>query len=170
MDSSIDCHIMVVPLGDQRKPHELHSLLDCIAIRESVFIDEQQVPIEIEQDGKDGESGHVLLWCEGVPVGTLRFRITEDGVKLERIAILKRYRGRHLGKLLIREGVRAIRMNDLDQTIYIHAQKHASPFYRSLGFAETGEESVEAGIPHCTMLLSPEQESLLFETDVHVIS
>lgn len=167
--NSVDCHIMVVPPSEQRRSHELQSLLDCISIRERVFIDEQQVPIEIEQDGKEGESGHVLLWCEDTPVGTLRFRSTESGVKMERIAVLKAFRGRHLGRLLIREGVRAIRMNNCDQTIYIHAQKHAAPFYRSLGFRETGEETIEANIPHCTMLIDLEHEERLLETEVQVV-
>ena len=158
-------HIMILPLGVPRKPYEMQSLIDCMTIRERVFIQEQQVPQEIDQDGKDGESAHVLLWHEDKPIGTLRYRITEEGVKMERIAILKEYRGRHLGRLLIREGLRAIRMNELHQNIYIHAQEHAGPFYTALGFRETGERTVEAGIAHITMRISAEQEQTLLDCD-----
>lgn len=164
-----DCHIMIVPIGLQRQPFELQSLLDCITIREQVFVEEQQVPFGIEQDGRDNESGHILLWTEGVPVGTLRFRPTDEGIKLERIAILKEFRGRHLGKLLIREGLRAVRMNNLQGSVYIHAQEHAAPFYASLGFEETGEHTVEADIPHTTMRITEEKEGRLLDTDPHLV-
>lgn len=164
-----DCHVVIIPQGPQRQPYELQSLLDCIAIREQVFITEQHVPIGIEQDGKDSECGHILLWTEGVPVGTLRFRTTDSGIKLERIAVLKEYRGRHLGKLLIREGIRAVRMNNLEGQIYIHAQEQASSFYASIGFEEIGEHTVEADIPHTTMYIPYEQESRLLDSDPHCI-
>ena len=163
--SSDSCHITVIPLGNQRKPHELQSLLDCIAIREMVFVEEQHVPIMVEQDGKDNESGHVLMWFKGAPVGTLRFRDTNQGVKLERIAILKEFRGRHLGKLLIREGVRAARMNGLSGTIFLHAQQQAAALYASLGFKETGERTIEANISHVTMHLGSAAEATLLEMD-----
>ncbi|MDD3822910.1 MAG: GNAT family N-acetyltransferase [Sphaerochaetaceae bacterium] len=159
------CHITVIPLADQRQQHELQSLLDCMAIREQVFIVEQHVPMAIEQDGRDNESGHVLLWAQGNPVGTLRFRPTEEGVKMERIAILKEFRGRHLGRLLIREGLRAIRMSGLTERVYIHAQEHAASFYASMGFVPTGEHTVEANIPHETMQIDTDTEERLLDMD-----
>jgi len=160
-----DCHVVIIPPEGQREPHQLQYLLDCITIRERVFVMEQRVPIAIEQDGKDNESGHVLLWTNGEPVGTLRFRKTDDGMKLERIAVMKEYRGHHLGKLLIREGIRAARMQDHDSVIYIHAQQHAASFYGALGFTETGEHTVEADIPHTTMTITGEMEGRLLDAD-----
>lgn len=165
-----ECHITVIPFGDQRQPHELQSLLDCLAIREKVFIEEQKVPMSVEQDGKDNESGHVLLWLQDTPVGTLRFRETPEGVKLERIAILKEYRGHRFGKLLIREGIRAARMSGKTDPIYIHAQEHATTFYASVGFKETDEHTVEANIPHVTMRISEENEAKLLDSDTHDLS
>lgn len=162
-----ECHITVIPIEKQHQPFALQVLLDCIAIREQVFVEEQQVPISIEQDGKDNESGHVLLWIQGVPVGTLRFRQTTEGMKLERIAVLKPYRGRHLGKLLIREGLRAVRMSGSTDPVYLHAQQHAALFYHSLGFVETGEQTTEAGIPHVTMKIPLEAEDRFIDSDPH---
>ena len=164
-----ECHITVIPFGKQRQPYELQSLLDCLAIREQVFIIEQKVPMHIEQDGKDNESGHVLLWSQDVPVGTLRFRETPEGVKMERIAVLKEYRGLHLGKLLIREGIRAARMVGTTASIYIHAQEQAAPFYASIGFTATDEHTIEADIPHVTMRISEEAETKLLDTDTHTL-
>ena len=41
----------------------------------------------------------------------------------------------------------------------LHAQTHASGFYRRFGFVEEGPEFMEAGIPHRTMVRSlPPQE------------
>lgn len=164
--STTECHITVIPYGELRKPHEMQSLLDCLAIRERVFIEEQKVPMAVEQDGRDNESGHVLLWVQGTPVGTLRFRKTEAGVKLERIAVLREYRGHHFGKLLVREGVRAARMKGSTEPVYLHAQQQTTPFYASMGFVETGERTVEAEIPHVTMTLPSETEERLLTEDV----
>jgi predicted GNAT family N-acyltransferase len=43
----------------------------------------------------------------------------------------------------------------------MHAQAHAMPFYESQGWKRCGEEFVEAGIPHVTMIRPPADPSQL---------
>ena len=41
----------------------------CAALRRAVFIDEQGVPEEVEQDGRDGAAHHILATLDGRPGG-----------------------------------------------------------------------------------------------------
>ncbi len=139
-------------------------LLDCLYIREQVFCDEQHVPLSIEQDGKDSECIHILLWVQDLPVGTMRIRTTDSGVKLERIAVLTDYRGLQYGKLMVREGIKTARSTGKIGIIYLHAQKKATGFYENMGFVSTGEDLMEAGIAHVTMLLPQVAEEILIQS------
>ena len=73
---------------------------DICAIRYEVFVDEQNVPEELEIDGLDGEAKHVLAFIDRVPIGTGRILI--DG-HIGRVAVLKNYRGHGIGKLIMKE-------------------------------------------------------------------
>ena len=73
---------------------------DICAIRYEVFVDEQNVPEELEIDGFDGEAKHVLTFVDGVPMGT--GRILSDG-HIGRVAVLKNYRGLGIGKSIMKE-------------------------------------------------------------------
>lgn len=134
-------------------------LKGCHSIRDRVFIEEQAVPLEVERDFNDPHSGHLLLLRGKEEVGTLRMRLTDEGIKLERIAILPQERGKKLGKLLIQEGVKRSRELYPTAPIYILAQVQASQFYASLGFIATDEYKEEGNRLHVTMTLSREAEA-----------
>ncbi len=119
-------------------------------IRREVFVVEQGVDEALEQDGKDPECAHLVGFIGDVSIAAMRMRRTEEGLKFERIAVLKEYRGKGYGKLLIEHALELF----CGELIYIHAQEHAAGFYAALGFTETGEKTVEAGIPHVTMKYS----------------
>ena len=63
-------------------------------IRQRVFIDEQQVPEDLEWDALDETATHFLLYRAEQPVGT--GRLLSDG-HIGRIAILPEHRGAGLG-------------------------------------------------------------------------
>lgn len=123
-------------------------LLHCQAIRRAVFVEGQGVAEAIDFDGQDDQCSHLLLFDEGVPVGTTRIRKTEKGMKLERIAVLSTYRKRGYGELLVKAG-----LSKVSGTIYINAQVASLGFYEHLGFTqEDGTVFLEADIPHTVML------------------
>ncbi|MFA5468702.1 MAG: GNAT family N-acetyltransferase [Sphaerochaetaceae bacterium] len=133
----------------------------CREIRRRVFIEEQAVPSEVEQDSNDALSAHLLLTKGAHPIGTLRIRKTEEGLKLERIALLKEYRGNKLGRLLVIEGVKRARELYQKERIYVHSQVQASNFYASLGF-KRGDKYIEEGQRlHVVMTLSETAEKEL---------
>lgn len=118
-------------------------------IRGQVFIEEQSVPPEIEQDGHDDTATHFLVKEAGVAVGC--GRLLPDG-KVGRMAVLEEHRGRGLGAALLDAIVRHAYGNGVLR-LYLHAQSQAADFYRRAGFQASGDEFEEAGIPHIAMSL-----------------
>jgi predicted GNAT family N-acyltransferase len=119
------------------------------SIRGQVFRDEQQVPEDIEQDGKDEGATHFLLTRETVPLGC--GRMLPDG-KIGRMAILQQHRGQGLGHQLLDFILEQARHQGIKR-LYLHAQTHALDFYLGAGFIPFGDEFEEAGIPHSAMEL-----------------
>ena len=120
---------------------------DICKVRFEVFVDEQNVPEELEIDGLDGEAKHVLAFVDGVPIGT--GRILSDG-HIGRVAVLKKYRGQGSGKLIMKELIKSAQGMNLEK-VWLSSQWHAHSFYLDLGFVCVGEIYKEAGIDHIKM-------------------
>ena len=126
------------------------------AIRREVFVVEQQVPEAEEWDGMDASSGHVIaLAADGTAIGT--GRLLPDGshirhARIGRMAVLKEWRGRGVGRALLGELIAMAREGGFAEA-HLHAQTHALAFYRKHGYTPVGEEFMEAGIPHYEMRL-----------------
>jgi len=117
-------------------------------IRRKVFVEEQGVDPVLEYD-KEEPSHHYLMLLGEKAIGAARWRETPEGIKLERFAVLKEYRNRGLGKIILKEV-----LSDVIPTgkkIYLHSQQMAMPFYERNGFVKKGEEFVEAGMKHYYM-------------------
>jgi len=126
-------------------------------IRHRVFCVEQGVSKAEEFDGRDRECRHYLARLNGAPVGAARTRPLDGGAaKVERVAVLSEHRGRGIGRALMDRTVDDLVKAGL-ASVVVHAQCHAEPFYRSLGFVTEGGVFDEAGIPHVRMVrtLSP---------------
>jgi predicted GNAT family N-acyltransferase len=121
-----------------------------LEIRKKVFIEEQQVPPELEVENED-QATYYLLLVDEKPVGTARYRKTYDGIKLERFAVLPEYRNQHLGSLVLTKVLEDLKENR--EKIYLHSQLKAVPYYQRQGFAKQGEMFVEANIQHFIMVL-----------------
>ncbi len=116
-------------------------------IRGAVFVAEQGVPIEEEQDARDQDADHLLARVDGVAVGAARL-VAEDGQGLlGRLAVLPRARGDGMGAALVRAVEERARERGL-AAIELHAQTHVVEFYEKLGYVAYGAEFMDAGIPH----------------------
>ena len=74
---------------------------DVLAVRDTVFVREQKVAVSQEYDEYDRTSKHVIVLYKSKAVGCARIRTEgaeREVLRLERIALLKRYRGRGFGK------------------------------------------------------------------------
>jgi predicted GNAT family N-acyltransferase len=119
------------------------------SIRGKVFIEEQNVPQEIERDDHDETATHFLLTRKTVALGC--GRLLADG-KIGRMAILTDQRGQGLGLQLLHKILQHARRNGM-QRLYLYAQTHALEFYRRAGFEAYDEPFEEAGLPHRAMEL-----------------
>jgi predicted GNAT family N-acyltransferase len=123
------------------------------AVREPVFLVEQQVPPELEWDDLDPRSQHVIARdAGGQPIGT--GRLTPEH-KIGRMAVLPAWRGRGVGEAML------VRLLDLARQLgylelKLHAQVSAIEFYRRVGFEAYGPRFMEAGIEHQSMRLALE--------------
>ncbi len=121
-----------------------------LAIRLTVFVDEQKVPLEEERDTYDDTAIHFGAFVGDLMVATGRLIIDGDKGKIGRMAVLKAYRGSGIGLALLGEIVRHCQAINLTQA-YLSSQTHAIPFYKKAGFITEGEIYQDAGIPHKTM-------------------
>ena len=121
---------------------------DLRAIRTKVFIEEQSVPADLEWDGLDEHSYHVMAFAsDGTPIGT--GRLLQDG-HIGRIAVLKEWRRKGVGKALM-ELLLVVANKMGNEEVKLNAQVHALDFYLRLGFVPHGKEFMDAGIPHMAM-------------------
>jgi len=121
------------------------------AVRDRVFVDEQDVPKDLEYDGRDADAVHALARDGDEAIGTGRLR-TVDGstAKIERLAVLPRHRGRGIGRQLVETLEATARDRGLER-IVLHAQVTAEGFYQSLGYETVSDVFQEAGMDHVEM-------------------
>lgn len=126
-------------------------LSDAYEVRFKVFVEEQKVPADIEIDDIDAVALHLVVYDNGIPVGTGRVFEQNGCYYLGRIAVLKEYRKRHIGSLIVKQLLRKAFELGADE-VHIHAQISALEFYKKLGFVPYGQPYDEAGIEHISMV------------------
>ena len=129
---------------------------EAVKIREQVFVIEQKVSKEDEYDQFEESSTHFLARMDGKPVGAARWRNTDKGIKLERFAVLKEFRGKGVGKSLVEAVLKDIHSHSHAEgkVKYLHAQLDAVPLYSKFGFKKVGEMFEECSIQHFKMQLA----------------
>ena len=123
---------------------------DLTNIRRTVFVEEQNVDERDEWDSSDPNHYHfmALIGSDAVGCG----RLVRDG-QIGRMAVLAKHRNLGIGGQLLRFMISFAKDKDINN-IFLHAQKHAIPFYSRFGFKIEGEVFYEAGIPHQFMKLT----------------
>jgi predicted GNAT family N-acyltransferase len=121
------------------------------ALRTRVFVEEQGVPPEIEQDDADATAVHAVSRdAAGTVVATGRL-VEQDGIAvIGRMAADPAVRGRGHGAAVLAELHRQAALRGHRQ-VELHAQVGARGFYERAGYTAVGEEYEEAGIRHITM-------------------
>jgi predicted GNAT family N-acyltransferase len=121
------------------------------ALRTRVFVEEQGVPPQIEQDAADETAVHVLSRdASGVVVATGRLLVRGTSASIGRMAADPSVRGRGHGAAVLDELHRQAVLRGVTE-VELHAQVSARGFYERAGYVPIGEEYEEAGIAHITM-------------------
>ena len=136
--------------------HELSTqeLYNILQLRSEVFVVEQNC-IYQDIDGKDQKAIHIFI-KENKDVLAYS-RIFNEGEYFEnpsigRVVVKKEKRGKELGKKIMVEGAKYIKVTFTNKKIEISAQKYLKDFYSELGYEFTGNEYLEDGIPHIRMI------------------
>jgi predicted GNAT family N-acyltransferase len=140
--------------ADTRQPFRVQtvdfhdSLADLRAVRDTVFVREQNVPEELERDALDPLCVHVLARAlDGTPIGT--GRLTPEH-RIGRMAVLPEWRGKGVGDAILLALVDEAQQRGWRE-VALNAQVSAIEFYRRHGFVGDGERFWEAGIEHQAM-------------------
>lgn len=126
-------------------------LAEVAALRTRVFVVEQGVPPEIEQDAADATAVHVLSRDEsGRVVATGRLLVSGRSAGIGRMATDASLRGRGHAAAVLAELHRQAVLRGVTE-VELHAQLSARGFYERAGYVAGGEVYEEAGIAHITM-------------------
>ena len=130
----------------------LEEIEQVFAIRTEVFVEEQKCLPSEEFDELDAVAKHYLLLENEIPVATGRYRKTDKGIKVERIATLESARGKGYASQIIHH-IFVESANEFPDChhYYLHAQVSVMPLYTSLGFTPYGDTFIEADIVHQAM-------------------
>ena len=133
----------------------LSQMDEALAIRRRVFIEEQGVSEAEEIDHHDSDPAtattamHVLVYRDGVPVGTGRLLLPHDDevAHIGRVAVLAEHRRSGVGRAVM------LALHDLAldrglRDITLAAQLHAIGFYERLGYVARGDVFLDAGTEH----------------------
>ncbi len=124
---------------------EFHKTAGIKSVRETVFIQEQRVPEELEWDQHDAKAIHVIaVDTNNHVIGTAR--LLTDG-HIGRMAVLESWRKHGVGSAMLQKLLLIAKQLHLTR-VFLHAQTSAIGFYEQHGFNTVGEEFMDAGIPH----------------------
>ncbi|MBQ9162525.1 MAG: GNAT family N-acetyltransferase [Clostridia bacterium] len=120
---------------------------DAEMIRQTVFVDEQG--FMEEWDAADNDAVHIVLYDVATPVATCRILCSDrnDTVYLGRFAVVRNKRGGGIGSQLISLVTEHLRGRGVN-TVILHAQQQAVPFYEKNGFECFGTPDEDEGCPH----------------------
>jgi predicted GNAT family N-acyltransferase len=119
---------------------------DVHSIRSVVFTKEQNIPAELDIDGKDQKAMNLLVLIADKPIGTGRLYALNSHIgELARIAVIQEYRGSGVAKLIIEKlEVLAKKQGLKELTLWPH--ERLTDFYIILDFKVIhGQKQVVAG-------------------------
>ena len=120
-------------------------------VRAAAIIREFSVSLVGEFAEDTAESGYVLALDGNYPVSTCRLHYLDEHTgKIERVATLESYRGKHYGQAGIIEAENWMREKGVTK-IYINSRKAALGFYEKLGYTANFSQVSGSGEFECVM-------------------
>ena len=112
----------------------LDEIMMAMTLRGVTYLGEQEAPYHEEYDGNDlAAASHLIARCDGEPAGVLRVRWFADFAKVERAAVLPRFRSHGVMKTLMQEALRYCARRGY-RSVLGHAQINRLTYWRLHGF------------------------------------
>ena len=120
-------------------------------VRRQVFVEEQGISEDLVFDSCEDKAMHLIIKDRQSVIGTARVRFLEaKQAKLERMAVLKPFRGMGIGRGVIWFLIEELKSRKVEG-IVLHAQYGVIEFYQACGFNTLGSPFWEAGMKHLKM-------------------
>lgn len=116
-------------------------------VRTEAMVKGFQIPLELEFDGHDTPDTNYVLAVDGVlPVGTCRLYIVdEETAKIERVAVIKEYRGKGVGSQMILEAEKWLKEKGIKRVV-ITSRDEAVGFYEKIGYTVDWSRKESGGV------------------------
>ncbi|KZN66470.1 hypothetical protein N473_08750 [Pseudoalteromonas luteoviolacea CPMOR-1] len=123
-----------------------YKLIECArSIRYEVFTKEQNIATELDHDGLDEESLHVLVSNKEQAIATARLTVgMEQQASMTRVAVLKAHRSQGIATTVVSVLIEHAKTLNI-ASINIHAHNYLRQFYEKLGFRFIAEVEVVCG-------------------------
>ncbi len=158
--------------AEVRIARSFDDLLMVYSVRSAVYIAEQECPFAEEFDGNDHCATHLIGFIKGEPAGCIRARFFHDFAKLERLAVLKKFRKSGLADELVLSGIDLVRRKGY-RRIYGTAREGLEGFWARFGAKPMGNDRKLSfsGFNYTEMLfeMEPSQGAITLDSGGYVI-
>jgi predicted GNAT family N-acyltransferase len=152
--------------------HTFDDLLKVFSIRAATYIAEQDCPYAEEFDGNDLTGTHLIGYVGNEPAGCIRIRYFAEFAKLERLAVLPKYRRSRLAMQLIKAAIEFCRKKGY-RRLYGHAEPRVLKLWEHFGFrprtAEPTFSFSELDFLEGDLELAPCADALTSSSDPYVL-
>ena len=123
---------------------------EAIMIRKLVFVEEQGFRNEFDDIDEDDKTKHIVAYKDSEPIGTCRFYKKDGEYSIGRIAVVKKYRGKGAGAIIVNHAEEKIfEMGGTE--ISLSAQVKIKSFYEKIGYVSEGNIYLDEMCPHIRM-------------------
>jgi GNAT superfamily N-acetyltransferase len=119
-------------------------------VRFKVFTDEMNIHKDKVFDGLDFEATQFLVTVDDQPAASARFRELKEGMKIEKLCVLKDFRSLAIGTLLLRYIIKELLPSK--EQIFISVPDNMIEYFKFNGFTETDEFIDEMNVQQRKMI------------------
>ena len=112
---------------------------DFLNLRRKIYVDDLKYDKFHEFDGLDSKSNYYLIKYSDKFIGVLRYTSKENDVIIDRFGILKEFRKKALGSLLLRFVIDELSLSK--KKIFIISSEDKLAYFKIFGFKKTEKEA-----------------------------
>ncbi len=122
----------------------LEELTQAFTIRKAVFVKEQGISEKLDFDTYDPQAFHILVYAGEDPIATGRLHMENKQGHISRIAVLKEFRGKGLGRLVV-ENMEKLAIEKGMTSVFLYPHDYLKKFYTDLGYCEVPDSKFWLG-------------------------